>query len=454
MDAIQAYNSASSDSSENETFTENQFRSIYLITYSQADLARFPTREEFAHAVVKSFSTGKANVVQWVCCRESHQTKGEHYHMAVKLDRNQRWIMSKRFLIEEEGISVNYSDRHHNYYSAWLYVTKEDREYLESDSHPDLRGLGQPRTDVASRRRRSDRREHDDDDLEQGAASSTAPPKKRKRLTSFEVSEIVVEKRLKTVAELQALAHQQKVNGKTDLAEFIVSRSPRVVAGKEGREGASAVIERSRKSRMQLLQEAGETDCVEGCNGQWRICAEEVLSNNRIPVRIFGDAVKELLTKGRGKNRNILLTGSTNCGKTFLLNPLKIIYNTFCNPATGSFAWVGVDEVECIFLNDFRWSAQIIPWHDLLLLLEGDIVHLPAPKSHFAKDICLQKDTPVLATGKGPIVYVKSGIVDQQETDMMFSRWRIFQLYHQIPGESQRDIPSCPKCFYNLLFSC
>ena len=92
-----------------------------------------------------------------------------------------------------------------------------------------------------------------------------------------------------------------------------------------------------------------------------------------------------LLEKGRGKYRNILLTGPANCGKTFILNPLNVVYKTFSNPASTSFAWIGVENCEILFLNDFRWSSQILAWHDMLLLLEGQTVHLPAPKSHYAQ---------------------------------------------------------------------
>lgn len=48
-----------------------------------------------------------------------------------------------------------------------------------------------------------------------------------------------------------------------------------------------------------------------------------------------------------------------------------------------------------IFLNDFRWSQQVIQWHDFLLMLEGQVMHLPAPKTYYAKDIVFEKDTPV-----------------------------------------------------------
>ena len=72
----------------------------------------------------------------------------------------------------------------------------------------------------------------------------------RKRcLSTFEVSEIVVEKAIKSVTELQALAKKQKSEGKTDLAEFIVNRVPRVVSDTMKTawhmENADATIQRS-----------------------------------------------------------------------------------------------------------------------------------------------------------------------------------------------------------------
>ena len=32
----------------------------------------------------------------------------------------------------------------------------------------------------------------------------------------------------------------------------------------------------------------------------------------------------------------------------------------FVNPATGRYAWVGLDECKVSFLNDFSWSTEII----------------------------------------------------------------------------------------------
>ena len=69
---------------------------------------------------------------------------------------------------------------------------------------------------------------------------------------------------------------------------------------------------------------------------------------------------------------------------------------------------------------------------DLLLMLEGQHVHLPAPKSHFCKDILFDRDTPIFDTSKHELLFVRGGVVDERETEMMQVRWRIFHLSHQI----------------------
>ena len=152
---------------------------------------------------------------------------------------------------------------------------------------------------------------------------------------------------------------------------------------------------RTQKSRLQLLQEMKDANCVAGCNGQWLQAAYTLLQKNEIAVSVFSKAVFTLLEQGRGKYRNLFIYGAANCGKTFMLSPLKEIFNTFCNPATGTFAWVGAEEAEIILLNYFHWKPSIIAWADMLQLLEGDIANLPAPKNFPKRDIELSKDTLV-----------------------------------------------------------
>ena len=234
------------------------------------------------------------------------------------------------------------------------------------------------------------------------------------------MSQIVVEKGIRTRLQLLAYANNQKREGKTDLAEFIANRGAKAVdealsVGWELEE-AEGKMERSEKSRAEILYSQLGKECVVGCDPRWLQMARNLLERNNIAGDEFSEAIRNLLDRGRGKYRNLYLKGPSNCGKTFLLNPLTSIYNTFCNPASTTFAWVGAEEAEVLFLNDFRWSANIIPWHDLLLLLEGHEVHLPAPKTHYRCDFSLKGDTPIFCTAKEEISFVRAGVLDERET--------------------------------------
>ena len=154
---------------------------------------------------------------------------------------------------------------------------------------------------------------------------------------------------------------------------------------------------------------------------------------------------------GRRKGRNLYITGPANCGKAFILDPQRVIYKTFVSPATCSYAWLGVEETEVIFLNDFRYTPAILPWNDMLLLLEGHVVHIAAPKNSYARGIEFTFDTPVFATPKSSIVLIKGSTIDEKETEMMDVRWRKFHFFHQIPNSSQKTATPCGCCFARLL---
>ena len=155
--------------------------------------------------------------------------------------------------------------------------------------------------------------------------------------------------------------------------------------------------------------------------------------------------------KGRGKYRNVYIHGPANCGKTFLVKPLKEIYKCFVNPASGNFAWLGIQSAEVVLLNDFRWKALLISWCEFLQVLEGDTVRFPTLKNQMSKDIVSENDTPFFATSDAPLVLINNGSIDRVNTEMMNVRWRMFKLHKQIPRDEQRDINPCGHCFAELL---
>ena len=98
------------------------------------------------------------------------------------------------------------------------------------------------------------------------------------------------------------------------------------------------------------------------------------------------------------------------------------MFKAFVNPATGRYAWVGIDECEVTYLNDFKWSTEIIAWSDFLLLLKDQTVNFSQPKNQYAGDICIQRENTILffAISKKPIEFIgKYNIRDKKEPAMM-----------------------------------
>ena len=118
---------------ENNSLAGHRVRQVYLITYSQADEEKVPSREGFSETILAAFSSQTtAEPLHWVCSQEAHQDGGVYYHMAIKLNKIYRWRKVRDHLASEKGIQVHFSDTHHDYYSAWQYVTKEDQYSIQS----------------------------------------------------------------------------------------------------------------------------------------------------------------------------------------------------------------------------------------------------------------------------------------------------------------------------------
>ena len=113
-----------------------------------------------------------------------------------------------------------------------------------------------------------------------------------------------------------AFANAQKRKGKMELAEFVMNQGTKAVneliTNAWSKENAEATMRRE-KSRMEILNEALETECSCKMHGEWETYALVTLHNNDIPPLQFSSGVKELLLKGRGKYRNLMLTGPANC---------------------------------------------------------------------------------------------------------------------------------------------
>ena len=178
-------------------------RRQYLVTYSQADLAKFPTRQSFGAMIEEKFNCGTSvvKVSHWACCRETHADGGSHYHCAIKLTGVKRWASVKSQIQDDHDIVVNFSDSHDYYLSAYRYVCKEDTEVFHSENHPNLAEAKSPMTkrSIASNRKRSSSTE-----------PSTSREKKCSRLTNSDVANLIRDHNIHSYTELFAVADNRQ----------------------------------------------------------------------------------------------------------------------------------------------------------------------------------------------------------------------------------------------------
>ena len=168
----------------------------------------------------------------------------------------------------------------------------------------------------------------------------------------------MVKNNIHGATELHTAAEERMKEGQTDLAAFVLSCTKKtlndLIKSTWEMQNTKATLEREKTSRMQVLKKVRLSSCLNGFDMEWYICSRDILQKNSIKSHVYADAIRDLLIYGRGKFTNVIITGPAICGKTFMLRPLEIIYNTFSNPANDKYAWGGAGNAEVIILQDFR----------------------------------------------------------------------------------------------------
>ena len=401
-------------------------REVFLMTLAQAPADC--TKESVSAMIIDAFANnGEAAIEKWVCAKEPHKNGGHHFHMAIKLDRQKRWLRVRTHISETYGLQIHFADKKKEpsegslYDGAYMYTIKGG-DFIVSENHPRVDRGGQ----------------------------------KDGKLQNVDFIKLVVQMGLRTVLEVKAAAKRNADSQHESLKVFLANKGEKRVCEllimAWDIEEAPAKLARLQLDRIQILRDAEKSPCTCEEPSQWEYLALEILRLNKIPVDTYTQSVLAALTLGRGKFRNILHIGSTNRGKTFLVKPLKVIYSAFENPSRASFNWLGVDLAEIIILNDFRWGKDVLPWEQLLNLLEGETVKFEAPKNQYAHDIKLTHDTPIFATGRSQIEF-KGGVVEaEQENKMMRTRWKVIEFTHEFTEDAQIECKPCKHCYASFLF--
>lgn len=448
---------------------KNNPQRVYLVTYSQADLSLFPTRHSFGSAVTRAFG---GNAVAYFCCsKEDHiQTSGSHYHCAIKLTKTMRWLKAKQYLTDTHGIVVNFKECPEGgmYSRAYKYVTKSDRSpYLGSilETHPTHASLqATTHSHLANDSFRGKRKSS------VGAAAAADSKKtKPRRLDRLDLVEAIRERDMKTEDQLLLFAEDRRIAGERDFSRMILNlgeKGRRDIIRDAWKMAASAAnVVSFEKTRLDILREIGsnQSNCICG-GGKWLVLACDLLEKNNLDLKKVCSQFYNAIKYGRSKHNNVMIVGESNCGKTFLLEPLNEIFKTFNTPASSMFGWLNVESCRVIYLNDFRWvnplvhnKGGIIMWDALLRLLEGRDCKLPAPMNSCAEHIELlpQHDLPVFCTSIDVIrYYIRSPDepqtpVHEKENKMMAVRWidPVIRFTHVFEEEDEISCVPCGYCF-------
>ena len=454
--------------------TGNQPHRVYLITYSQCNMETYPTRQSFGGACVRAFGGGSE--VEYFCAAmEEHSGGGQHYHVAILLKNSQRWLSAKKRIRAEAGAVVNFSSQGTMYEGAYFYATKNDKNYFHGHCrkpHPTRDVIGKNyvsqkanetyRVNAAAKRTiaEEERRKKKED------------KKKVKRIDKLDIIDIIRGEKIKTDAELMLHGEKRRKDmGDRDLILYLVKlgEKGRAELFKESHklENAEEDVRLANTSRLDIVREISSDNgnCICPHGGLWLALAMDIFHKNGLPWKDFANAVYQLLESGRQKHKNLIIVGESNCAKTFLLDPLSVVFkNTFHTPASSTFGWLGVDTSQVVFLNDYRWKPLDkkgdIKWDAFLRLLEGGDTQLPAPMNSRLDHILVDKpnDIPIFCTSGKPITFWKTDENEPQteehvrENKMMAERWRKpIVLTHEFTEDNKVKCDPCAWCFCKLV---
>ena len=165
------------------------------------------------------------------------------------------------------------------------------------------------------------------------ASATSEPPLKKslnlksksKRFPRLQVSKFI-KNNIHCATELYSVSEERRKEGQPDLAALVLSCTKKslndLIGSTRELQNENATIKREESSRM--LVKARLNSCAHGCYIECYICSRYILQTNNINPYIYADAIRDLLIHGRGKLRNVMITGPANCAKTLMLSHSRL----------------------------------------------------------------------------------------------------------------------------------
>ena len=387
----------------------------------------------------------------------------EHHHAPTYSSKQHMWKRIAQVSLDKYRVPMH-AACHDGYTSMYEYVRKAspkkplseiDAEFFMSKDHPRgsaLRRLleaGQRSNTAYAGRTKRAGGSHITHGLDNG--SQQAP----KRVRVSDVYDIVRTGGFRHALALQAHAETVARHGDTALAQFCTSHGTARL--QEHLNAAWAVLDAPRlcapaPTRIEKLRQCAlQGECV--CHGVWKAGAAFVLANNGEDPRLFGRDVCRALALGAKRGVHIGLVGEPGCGKSMLLQPLEIIYQSMAPPEDGStFPLAGALDAEILLWQDFEYNSKTVNFTDLLRLLVGERVGVRIPRE---PNRALNNTSPLFYSALEKIVPHMRGVAAgtfARKALAMDERFTMRFWTKPLPLHRRvADFPHCAPCFASFM---
>ena len=406
--------------------------------------------------------------------QEKHQDGKVHYHQAVRLSHETRFLPLKTALRERSKLASHWSTSHTELWSAVRYLTRTTEKKRQIDRDPDpwtkdgsvpnLFELGNEGWNAKALKRR--REQAAMAPAEEGGKRGAKRAKETFGMLDFYA--LVVAEGLKTPRKVMAHVQTKGSIAMQNFAARNKRRLPELIQDAQEWDGAQAAAKEDDESDWDLIlrKAAGTCACGEaGC--EWWAAAVAFFDRNPGIDRDFLAAcLVKVIKEGPSKTARVpLIVGPRNAGKSTVLEPVLTLFGedaVFTKPKLGAFcplAKLVGPQCRFIFFDDYRpveyasmpEKSPTVPVTDFLAMFCGQKWQVQVSQcfNNGQPDMVWQRGAAMTAKKKG--LWTPSDTVPLEEIRHMQARVQQFEAKGKLQEGDFRTVPKCSESFARWL---
>ena len=372
--------------------------------------------------------------------REQHDTNGQyHYHVAIKLNSNQRFLPFKLALRQRHNLASHWSTSHTQLWSVLRYlvhatdkkpVVDQDRvTYTHDDSEFNVFEESNEKFEAKLWKRRREEK------VSEPKTKKTKP----ERFTKLDFFALVLDQDLRTVDQARTYFQDK---GSAVMQSWAANNHSKIKPYmKEAREWGAARSKAADELRSDwnVVEELASKRCGCGSAGcMWWAKALEFFERNPLIDRyLLASCIRRIITTGPSKETRVpLIVGNTNTAKSTLMDPAVHVYGeskTHIKPKIGApcpLRGLVQDDLRLIYWDDFRPVEYAALPRDnptvsvltFLAIFNGQPFEVQVSQSFNDGHPRIKWNHPALMTAKEVGLWTPMGVVTAEDIRHMQSR--------------------------------